>query len=201
MQIINEKLFFQKEHKQKLPYVVDTVRTLENKLHSYIDTTLQSSEQLNNVTMKQSNYPTMQLSIDSRLSDTIDDMARQTILELQRKNVSDYGVLVVDRQTKEIRVLLGGVGYDSPKGGQVNTVFAKNQPGSTMKPFTYALAFKQLGLTPDATILDTPVQYQTALGYAYTPKNFSLDYQGEVTLGFALANSLNVPAIKIADQV
>lgn len=141
------------------------------------------------------------LTVDYYLTKQIQDIANKSIQELQRKNVSDYGVLVVDKNTLDIKVLIWGIDFKDDKNGQYNSVFALNQPWSAVKPLTYALAFEKLGLTPDSTIIDEPVQFQTQFGFAYNPKNFDLDYQWEVSLAIALASSLNIPVIKLADQL
>jgi penicillin-binding protein 1C len=139
-------------------------------------------------------------TIDSNISRDIKQIADQTIYKLQWKNISDYGVLILDKKTNELIVMLWGMYYDG-KAGQVNATLSINQPWSAVKPFTYALAFKELGLTPDDTIVDEPVQYQSLLGFSYTPQNFSMDYKGEVSLASALAQSLNIPAVKLVHQI
>ena len=73
--------------------------------------------------------------------------------------------------------MIGGKNYHESTAGQVNTTLSLRQPGSTIKPFTYLLAFARLGLTPDTTITDLPVGYKTAEGYSYEPKNYSQDYK------------------------
>lgn len=95
--------------------------------------------------------------------------------------------------------MIGGKNYLESEEGQVNTTISPRQPGSTIKPFTYLLAFSELGLTPESTITDLPVHYETAEGYSYEPKNYSQDYQGEVTLREALSQSINIPAIKVLE--
>lgn len=173
--IIEEELLFQKEHKQNFPYVLDFL-------------------------IKEGQGVDLHTTIDAQLTKQIEAIGKQVIMDLQRKNVGDYGVLVIDRATNELRTMIGGVAYDG-KDGQVNATTAINQAGSTMKPFTYILAFKELGYTPESKILDEPVQFPTVDNYAYSPKNFSLDYKGEVTLAEALAQSLNVPAVKLAYEL
>ena len=101
-------------------------------------------------------------TIDDNLSREIKNIADQTIYKLLRKDVSDYGVLVIDRQSNELRVMLGGMAYDGV-AGQVNATLSVNQPGSAVKPFTYALAFQNLGILPSDTIIDEPVQFQSLL--------------------------------------
>ena len=78
--------------------------------------------------------------------------------------------------------------------------FSLRQPGSALKPFLYALAFEQ-GFAPETIILDEKVQFKTAEGHPYEPKNYDLQYHGQVTLREALAQSLNIPAVKILGKM
>lgn len=99
-----------------------------------------------------------------------------------------------------VRVLIGGADY-AGKAGQVNAVFATRQVGSTMKPFTYLLGIETRGHSMSDTILDAPASYLTADGNPYEPKNYSLGYRGNISLSEALAGSVNVPAVKMAQEV
>jgi len=106
--------------------------------------------------------PAIYTTIDDMISREVTTIANQTIYKLLWKDVSDYGVLIIDRQSNELRVMLGGMAYDG-KAGQVNSTLSINQPGSAVKPFTYALAFQDLGILPSDTIIDEPVQFQSLL--------------------------------------
>lgn len=165
----------------KQPYLRDYISQLAEKQYTGLPTSI---------------YTT----VDENMSREIKDIADQTIYKLSWKDVSDYGVLVLDKQTNELRVMLGGMAYDG-KAGQVNATMSINQPGSAVKPFTYALAFQELWLLPSDSIIDEPVQFQSLLWFAYTPQNFSMEYQWPVTLAQALAQSLNIPAVKIANRL
>jgi penicillin-binding protein 1C len=118
----------------------------------------------------------LMLSIDSKLTAQVSRIARQVQSELARKNVGDYGVLVVDRATGQVRVLNGGGAYYADNG-QVNAVLAQRQVGSTIKPFTYLLAIAEQGRNMTDTITDLPVSFTTAEGTSYEPKNYSLKYR------------------------
>lgn len=145
-----------------------------------------------------------QTTFDLALTEQIDTIAKNTLQQLAWKNVSDYGILIAERGDETnplLRVMIGGASYTESIAGQVNTTLALRQPGSTIKPFTYLLAFEKLGLTPESTILDLPIAYRTSENYAYEPKNYSLTYKGEIPLRQALSESVNIPAIKLAEQV
>lgn len=177
--LATKSLGFQTEHKIAQPHFIDYIKRYPEKLPK---------------------SPIINTTIDDNISRKIKNIADQTIYKLQWKNVSDYGVLVIDRNNNELRVMLGGMFYDG-KAWQVNSTITINQPWSAVKPFTYALAFQELGLRPHDSIIDEPVQFNSSLGFAYTPQNFSMNYQWEVSIASALAQSLNVPAIKVAEKI
>ena len=106
----------------------------------------------------------------------------------------------MDKKTNEIKVLIWGNNYFWTDG-QVNSVLAKRQPGSTIKPFNYLLSFKNFWFNWKTKIIDEPIQFFTEENYAYVPKNYSLKYKWEVSLEEALSQSLNIPAIKILNKV
>lgn len=182
--ISNEKITFNISHNNKLPYVSDFVQNINNNKIPFINKTI--------ITNK--------LTIDYELSKKIEEIADNAIFDLSWKNVGDYWVLVLDKKSNNLLVMIGWKNYYSAEW-QVNSTIALRQPGSTIKPFTYLLASKNLWLTPNDTILDLPVLYKTKDDYAYEPKNYSTKFEWEVTIWEALAQSINVPAVKILEQL
>ena len=174
-----DSLWLQKTHETRQPYFRD-----------YIKKRLLDNQKL----------PVINTTIDDNMSSDIKKIADQTIYKIQWKTVSDYWVIIIDRKTSELRVMLGWMFYDG-KAGQVNSTNSINQPWSAIKPFTYVLAFQDLWIKPDDIIVDDPVQFEWLLWFAYTPQNFSMSYQWQVTIASALAQSLNVPAVKIAEKL
>ena len=83
----------------------------------------------------------------------------------------------------------------------MNATLAPRQAGSTIKPFTYLLAVQKLGLKPDDGVLDLPVGYQTDRETPYEPKDYDDSYHGPVRIADALASSINIPAVRIAERV
>ena len=79
--------------------------------------------------------------------------------------------------------------------GQVNGAWAPRSPGSTLKPFTYLLAFEQ-GATPATVVADVPAEFATATGL-FAPVNYNRRCYGPMRYRLALANSLNIPAVKV----
>lgn len=105
------------------------------------------------------------------------------------------GALVfLDARTGAVRAMVGGRDFGSSKFNRA--VQARRQPGSVFKPFLYAAALKH-GWTPASTLMDTPVEVETGSDELWRPVNFSGTFEGPVTLRYALANSINVPAVRV----
>ncbi|MBI4237227.1 MAG: transglycosylase domain-containing protein [Deltaproteobacteria bacterium] len=104
-------------------------------------------------------------------------------------------VVVIDVAASELRALVGSVdAADTTRGGQVNHATALRQPGSTLKPFTYLLAFLHQRRPADL-VIDAPYHFYLGAERSYTPNNFDRRFHGLLTIREALANSLNIPAV------
>jgi membrane carboxypeptidase/penicillin-binding protein PbpC len=109
------------------------------------------------------------------------------------KNAS---LLMMDAKTGEILVMVGSRDFfDESIQGQVNMTTALRQPGSTFKPISYATLF-QLGYPIETIVFDVPTNFGTP-DNPYIPKNFDHKFRGPVNLRIALAQSINVPAVKV----
>lgn len=182
-EILNEKLEFNENHDNKLPYIVDYFKGLWN---WKVQEDIMNSE--------------LFTTIDYNLTKKISEISRNSIIPLMWKNVKDYSVIIIDRKTNSLLTMIWWINYYW-SDWQVNMTTSPRQVWSTIKPFTYVLAFKNLWYVPSTTITDLPVQFQTDLWYAYNPKNYSLDYKWEVTVAEALSQSINIPALKVAEKV
>ncbi|KQW35712.1 penicillin-binding protein 1C [Rhizobacter sp. Root404] len=120
---------------------------------------------------------------------------RQQLGELAGRNVEDGAIVVLDNASGEVRAWVGSSG-DLSGAAQVDGVLARRQPGSTLKPFVYALAFEQRLITPASLIDDSPAQLETQNGL-YLPQNYDHDFKGWVSARTALGASLNVPAVRV----
>ncbi len=106
-------------------------------------------------------------------------------------------VMVINNQTMQVEAYVGSANFENTDdGGQVDGVRAVRSPGSTLKPYLYALAYDKGLITPKFKISDVPVNYS-----GYAPVNFDKKFNGMVSIEFALANSLNIPAVKILDTL
>jgi penicillin-binding protein 1C len=134
-------------------------------------------------------------SIDAPLQRIAREALRQQLAELSGRNVEDGAVLVLDNASGEVLAWVGSSG-DLSDAAQVDGVMARRQPGSTLKPFVYGLAFEQRLITPASLIDDSPTQLATASGL-YLPQNYDHDFKGWVSARTALGASLNVPAVRV----
>lgn len=135
-------------------------------------------------------------TLDARLQRFAIRTLRAQLSELQDRNVEDGAIVVLDNTSGEVLAWVGSSGglSDAP---QVDGVLARRQPGSTLKPFVYELAFERRLITPASLIDDSPAQIPTAAGL-YLPQNYEHDFKGWVSARTALGASLNVPAVRVA---
>lgn len=106
-------------------------------------------------------------------------------------------IIVANHQTGEILAQVGSPGYMSAaRQGAVDMSTAVRSPGSTLKPFIYGLAFEAGLAHPETLIDDRPVRFGT-----YAPKNFDESYHGTVSIREALAQSMNVPAVRVLARI
>ncbi len=146
---------------------------------------------------------TVYTTLDVELQKYAEQVARDHIASLQAegKNVSNASVVVIKPDTGEILAMVGSIDYNNEEiDGQVNVALSERQPGSSFKPYVYLTALIQ-GMTPASMILDVRTSFPQADGTSYVPENFDRRYRGPVSLRNGLAQSLNIPAIRVMDQV
>lgn len=129
------------------------------------------------------------------------------IIESQRPTLKEHGaanvaVVVLANRTGEWLAWEGSGDYfDSTHGGTINGPLVPRQPGSALKPFTYALAFEN-GFDPASVLPDVPSHFPTAeAGVLYSPRNYDGRYRGPLLARPALAGSENVPAVALASEI
>ncbi len=145
-----------------------------------------------------SNIPSAnaKLTIDSEISKKTRQIAADTLINLDAKNANNAAILIIKLPENEIVSAIGSPDPESSyKGYKINMLKQPRAIGSTIKPFIYLNAFEK-DLRPYTLIEDREYKYITAMGFPLYPKNFDWKYHGEVSLHFALSNSLNVPAVK-----
>jgi penicillin-binding protein 1C len=134
-------------------------------------------------------------TIDSNLQAKVQKIMDQRLRELRHRHVFNGGALVIDHHQNEILAWVVGNAADPDKpGSQIDSILALRQPGSTLKPFLYALAMDK-GWTAATMIDDSPLTSWVSNGL-HTYHNYSRSNYGLVTLREALGNSLNIPAVR-----
>jgi len=124
-----------------------------------------------------------------------DNKARVTLEE----DSGVQGALVaIDNATGEIKAMVGGRDFNLSKFNR--STQALRQVGSSFKPYVYTAAIDR-GATPDDTILDAPVTFPMPSGLPYEPHNYDEKFEGTITLRRALAQSRNIPALRLADSI
>lgn len=136
-------------------------------------------------------------TLDLGYQDALQQEINAELAKLKALHVQNGAGLVVDPKSGEILAMVGSKDFfDTERDGQVNIVVQPRQPGSAIKPITYALALSR-GLTPSALIDDAPICFVIKGQPNYCPKNYDGRFHGSVTLRTALASSYNIPAIKL----
>jgi penicillin-binding protein 1A len=117
-------------------------------------------------------------------------------VSLEQDSGAQGALLAIDNASGDVRAMVGGRDFILSKFNRATQ--ALRQVGSSFKPYVYTAAIDQ-GARPDDTILDAPITFQTASG-PYSPHNFDDKFEGTITLLRALAQSRNIPALKLADK-
>ena len=137
----------------------------------------------------------IQTSIDGKLQEAAEQIARRNAQGFGEK--VSIAALVVSNRTGEVLAHVGSAGYfDETRLGAIDMTAAIRSPGSALKPFIYGLAFEDGFAHPETLIEDRPVRFDT-----YAPVNFDGAFHGTVTVRTALQLSLNVPAVKVLNEV
>jgi penicillin-binding protein 1A len=127
------------------------------------------------------------------------DDTRKTASVLLDQIPEVQGALVtIENATGEIKAMVGGYDFEASEFNRATQ--AMRQVGSTFKPFVYSTAIEK-GMTPDSSIIDAPISFTDALGRTWRPVNYDGKFKGEITIRQAIAESRNVPTIKIASLI
>ncbi|MGV3541164.1 MAG: penicillin-binding protein 1C, partial [Rufibacter sp.] len=143
------------------------------------------------------NQPILKTTLNPAIQEKVQQLAYNYLQQLKGRNIHNAAVLVINNQTHAVEAYLGSADFnDDMHAGQVDGVRALRSPGSTLKSFLYATAFDRGLITPKTMISDVPIDYS-----GYRPENYFGTYNGNVTIERALATSLNIPAVKLLDQL
>lgn len=139
-------------------------------------------------------------TLDYELQKKVEDIVYEEVQKGSKFNFGNGAAVVLDVKNSEILGYVGSYDYNAPDWGAFDVATALRQPGSSIKPVTYSLAFTS-GLTPATYVEDSPVTYRIEGSEPYIPVNYDGKYHGTVSLRTALANSYNIPAVKLAKQL
>lgn len=136
----------------------------------------------------------VRLTADLRLYRYVRSLSAEALHSAHDSRIANAAVLVIENGTGNVLCYLGNSDWQDERGGQIDGVTAPMQPGSSMKPFLYALAMER-GLRPDSVLADIPVEFGGER--LYMPSNFNNRFNGPVRVRVALASSLNIPAVTL----
>ena len=144
----------------------------------------------------------IQTTIDRELQADVRGVIESQRATLQRHGAANVAVVVLDNRSGGWLAWEGSGDYfDASHGGTINGPVVPRQPGSALKPFTYALAFEN-GFDPASVLPDVPSHFPTAEpGVLYSPRNYDGRYRGPLLARKALAGSENVPAVALASEI
>lgn len=135
-------------------------------------------------------------TLDFDLQKQTEEIITKEMELLAKLRISNGAALVTNPTTGEILAMVGSKDYfDIEHDGQVNVTMRPRQPGSSIKPVTYAVALEQ-GQTPSTLIADEPITFQITGAPPYSPKNYDGRFHGNVTMRESLGSSYNIPAVK-----
>jgi penicillin-binding protein 1C len=140
-------------------------------------------------------------TLDLDLQRRVASIVRGHIAQLEDRSVTNAAAVVLDNATGAVRAYVGSADFWNDRtGGQNDGVQMLRQPGSALKPFTYAAALSTRRYTPASILADIPLQVLEA-GAAFAPENYDRRYHGPTPLREALASSYNVPAVRMAREL
>lgn len=142
-------------------------------------------------------------SIDSSVQRTAEELVKRRIAELRALGIGNASAVVIEMDEpresgrRSLRALVGSAGYDETAfQGQVDGSAARRSPGSTLKPFLYAMAFDDGRVLPESYLLDIPTDFG-----GYVAENYDDVYRGRSTVRDALIHSLNACAVRLLSEV
>jgi len=139
-------------------------------------------------------------TLDFDLQHKIDDLVKDHVLSNKAGGLTNAAVVLLDNKSGSILSMVGSTDYWNSQSGSVNGAISLRQPGSTLKPFTYALAFENKK-TPATVVADIETRYLSEEGGMFIPRNYSENLYGPILMHDALGRSLNIPAIRTLNYV
>lgn len=142
-------------------------------------------------------HPIIKTNLDLKKQQQIEKLTANHVQGLYARNIKNAAVLVLDNRDNSVVAYVGSADFfNEEDAGQVDGIRAIRSPGSTLKPLLYAMGFDRGIITPKSMISDVPVSYS-----GYEPENYDEKFNGKISVEFALSNSLNVPAVKVLNDL
>lgn len=139
-------------------------------------------------------------SLDLDVQEKSETILKEEIEKVKNLHVTNGAILVTKPNTGEILAMVGSVDYFSENSGAFNVTTSNRQPGSSIKPLMYSLALSK-NYTAASLINDVPIVFTSPGGPFYRPVNYDGRFHGTVPLRIALANSYNIPAVRVLYDV
>lgn len=182
----NDKVFTKKQIEDALTEPFDASRNIVPKLIPHLAYQL-----------KKNGTPIIQSAIDINIQLKTEKIVKDYSRTLRGKNIRNASVVIIDNATHNIITYIGSADFkDTTDAGQVDGASAIRQPGSTLKPLLYGMCIDEGLLTPKSMITDVNINYE-----GYAPENYDKQFNGYVTMEYALEHSLNIPAVKSLRQL
>lgn len=141
-------------------------------------------------------------TVDRDLQAFVENETAHVVASLGERAAHDGAAIVIDNRDGAILAYAGSADYFARDGaGKNDGVVALRQPGSTLKPFLYELAFERRVVRPTTILADVPTTYAFPGRASYAPNDYSDRFAGPVRARIALADSLNVPAVRVLSDV
>lgn len=137
-------------------------------------------------------------TLDLELQQFAQETVAAEINKLANYNVGNGAALVTRPASGEILAMVGSKDYFAEKeDGKFNVIFARRQPGSSIKPLNYALGLEDKKITASTPLADIPTCFLVTGQKPYCPRNYDSQFHGAVQVRFALGNSYNIPAVRV----
>jgi len=136
-------------------------------------------------------------TLDLQGQEYAQNVVKTQVARLARNDVTNGAAVVMDPATGEILALVGSHDWADETNGKINMAVRPRQPGSSFKPIIYAKALEEKLITPATQIEDKEITFPGG----YKPKNYDNRFRGKVLVRYALANSLNIPAVLVMEKV
>ncbi len=139
-------------------------------------------------------------TLDLNLQEAAEKILKEELDKVRNLQVSNGAVLITRPATGEILAMVGSSDYFTAPSGAFNVTTALRQPGSSIKPLMYSLALEK-NYTAATIIDDSPTTFKVSNTEVYKPVNYDGKFHGKLPLRYALANSLNIPAVKVLSSI